>query len=64
MANAETDFEEPQDIAIVEGQVDGIAGGIMDLLDNTNPDHSAEVVSREATEEEKTPVKEEEEKPE
>ena len=59
MANAETDFENPQDNAIVEGQVDGLAGGIMDLLEDTSPDHSEKATSREATEEEKAPVKEE-----
>jgi hypothetical protein len=59
MANAETDFENPQDDSIVEGQVDGLAGGIMDLLEDASPDHSEKATSREATEEEKAPVKEE-----
>ena len=68
MRAEETDFENPQDESIVAGQLDGLAGGIMDLIENKDPDHSAQAVSREATEEEtaapKEAVEETEEEPE
>lgn len=62
MQATETDFPYVQPPEIVDGQVDGIAGGIMDLLENQNPDHSGEAISREAKEEEKAPKEPEPEK--
>jgi len=57
----ETDFEYLQPKETTDAQLDGIAGGIVDLLDNPDPNFSAEAVSREATEEEKAPPKQEDE---
>jgi hypothetical protein len=42
----QTDVEYPQSKDQVDGQVAGIAGGIMDLLENTDPNSSGTVVSR------------------
>jgi hypothetical protein len=36
----ESDVENPQSTDLVDEQLDGIAGGIMDLLDDTDPDSS------------------------
>lgn len=49
----ETDVNFPQSSDQVDGQVDGIANGIMDMLDDTNPDSSGVVESRESTADEK-----------
>ena len=37
MEARETDVEYPQDDSIVASQLDGIAGGILDMIDNTSP---------------------------
>jgi hypothetical protein len=48
MEATETDIHFPQSRDQVEGQVDGIAGGIMDLLDNPDPNSSGEVEAKKA----------------
>jgi len=50
MEARETDFEYLQPPEVVAGQMDELAGGIMDLLDEPNPNHSAEVVPKKAEE--------------
>ncbi|MGB3988656.1 MAG: hypothetical protein WBK67_03145 [Minisyncoccales bacterium] len=50
MEATETDFPYVQDKAIVEGQVDGLAEGIMELMENPDPDHSAEAAPKPASE--------------
>jgi len=40
----ESDFEAPQSSDLVDSQVDGLAGGIMDLLDDPDPDSSGTAV--------------------
>jgi len=61
MEARETDFQYVQPQEVVDAQVDGIAGGILDQLENKDPDHSGVAVPREATEEESTPRVEPEE---
>jgi len=61
MEARETDFQYVQPQEVVDAQVDGIAGGILDQLENKDPDHSGVAVPREATEEEVTPREEPEE---
>ena len=61
MEARETDFQYVQPQEVVDAQVDGIAGGILDQLENKDPDHSGVAVPREATEEESTPREEPEE---
>jgi len=46
MEAKETDFEYLQPPEVVAGQMDELAGGIMDMLDNPDPNHSAEVVPK------------------
>lgn len=46
MEATEVDFPYVQDQAIVEGQVGGLVDGIMDLMENPDPNHSAEVAPR------------------
>jgi hypothetical protein len=48
MQATETDIEYPQSTDQVDGQVDGIAGGIMDLLDDPNPNASGIVKAKPA----------------
>jgi hypothetical protein len=48
MQATETDIEYPQSSDQVDGQVDGIAGGIMDLLDDPNPNASGIVKAKPA----------------
>lgn len=54
MEARETDVEYPQDEGIVASQVDGIAGGIMDMIDNTSPLTGGTVESKGETTEEQT----------
>ncbi len=49
MQATETDFAYPQSTDQVERQVDGIAGGIMDLLDNPDPNSSGEAIAKDVT---------------
>ena len=56
MEARETDVEYPQDDSIVASQLDGIAGGILDMIDNTSPLEGGTVESKEEVTEE---VKEE-----
>jgi hypothetical protein len=51
MEARETDVEYPQDEGIVASQLDGIAGGIMDMIDNTSPMDGGTVESKGETEE-------------
>lgn len=51
MEARETDVEYPQDEGIVASQIDGIAGGIMDMIDNTSPLDGGTVESKGETEE-------------
>jgi hypothetical protein len=60
MEARETDFEYPQDEGIVASQVDGIAGGIMDMIDNTSPLDGGNVESKGEVEEEQTEAQAEE----
>jgi len=60
MEAKETDFEYLQPPEVVAGQMDELAGGIMDMLDNPDPNHSAEVVPKaEEVKEEPEPAAEE-----
>jgi hypothetical protein len=56
MQASETDFEYANPKEVSEAEVNGIAGGIMDLIDIQDPNHSGEAISR-PPEEEKEPVK-------
>lgn len=62
MPREETDIEYLQDDNVIAGQIDGLAGGIMDLFDNKDPDHSAAVEAKEEPEKEAAPAKEAEAK--
>lgn len=61
MEATQTDIEAPQSSDQVDGQVDSLAGGIMDLLDDPNPNASGEAV---ATKPAETPATEPEAEPE
>lgn len=61
MTASETDVMDPENIEVVAEQIEGIAGGIMDLLDNPDPNHSAQVAPRPATPEEQQAAPPEEE---
>lgn len=54
MEARETDVEYPQDEGIVASQIDGIAGGIMDMIDNTSPLDGGTVESKGEAKEEVT----------
>ena len=54
MEARETDVEYPQDENIVASQLDGIAGGILDMIDNTSPLDGGTVESKGETKEEVT----------
>uniref|UniRef100_A0A6M3XW20 Uncharacterized protein n=2 Tax=viral metagenome TaxID=1070528 RepID=A0A6M3XW20_9ZZZZ len=64
MQATETDFEFVQPQEIVDGQLDGIAGGIMDLMEDPDPNSSGAAVSKPATEVETEKEETEEETPE
>jgi hypothetical protein len=53
MDATQTDFEVPQSSDQVDGQLAGLAGGIMDLMDDTNPNASGTAASKP----EETPAK-------
>ena len=58
MEARETDVEYPQDESIVASQIDGIAGGILDMIDNTSPLEGGNVEPKEETQPEEPKTEE------
>jgi hypothetical protein len=58
MEATQTDLEVPQSSDQVDGQIEGIAGGIMDLMDDPNPNASGTAISKPVEESPTEPLEE------